>query len=129
MSQYIAKRILLNVPVIFLVFTLVFLAGHVRPGFAEQRAAQGVLGGRNYEEAVATIRAELGTDKPFWKQYVFYLRDILKGDLGRSWITHRTVLGEIKHRAGPSVELGLLQLVVALLVSVPVGVISAVRQD
>ena len=129
MSQYIAKRLLLNIPVVFLVFTLVFLAGHIRPGFAEQRAAQGVLGGRNYEEAVATIRAELGTDKPFWKQYVFYLSDVLRGDLGTSWITNRTVLSEIKHRVGPSVELGLLQLAVALLISVPVGVISAVRQD
>ena len=129
MSQYIAKRLLLNIPVVFLVFTLVFLAGHIRPGFAEQRAAQGSMGGRSYEEAVAAIRAELGTDKPFWKQYVFYLRDVLKADLGTSWITNRSVLSEIKNRAGPSVELGLLQLVVALLVSVPVGIIAAVRQD
>jgi len=129
MQQYIAKRVLLNIPVIFLVVTLVFLAGHVRPSFAEQRAAQGTLGGRNYEEAVAAIRAELGTDKPFWKQYVLYLRDTARGDFGESWITNHTVLYEIRHRLGPSVELGLLELLVALVVSLPVGVIAAIRQD
>ncbi len=129
MQQYIAKRILLNIPVVFLVITLVFLAGHVRPGFAEQRAAQGFMGGRDYQEAVNAIRAELGTNKPFWQQYVNYLRDTARGDFGRSFITNRTVVNEIRHRVAPSFELGLMELIIALLVSLPVGVICAIRQD
>ncbi len=127
MQQYIAKRILLNIPVIFLVVTLVFLAGHVRPSFAEQRAAQGLPG--NYQEALADIKHQMGTDKPFLQQYGSYLWDTIRGDFGTSLITQHTVFYEIRHRLAPSFELGLLELLVALVIALPVGVIAAIRQD
>ncbi len=129
MQQYIAKRILLNIPVVLLVVTLVFLISHVRPDFAEQRAAQGLIGGREYEEAVAAIRHELGTDKPLIQQYGLYLRDVLRGDFGTSLVSQRTVLAELRLRLGTSVELGILQMIVGLVISIPIGVISAIRQD
>jgi peptide/nickel transport system permease protein len=128
-QQYIAKRVLLNIPVVLFVVTLVFLLSHVRTDFAEQRAAQGLIGGRDYNEAVAAIRAELGTDKPLVQQYGLYLRDLLKGDFGTSLVSQRSVLAELRSRLGTSVELGILQMIVGLLISIPIGVISAVRQD
>jgi peptide/nickel transport system permease protein len=129
MQQYIAKRILLNIPVVLFVVTLVFVLSHVRPDFAEQRAAQGLIGGRDYGEAVAAVRSELGTDKPLIQQYGLYLRDVLRGDFGTSLVSQRTVLAELRTRLGTSVELGILQMIVGLLISIPIGVISAVRQD
>jgi peptide/nickel transport system permease protein len=128
-QQYIAKRILLNIPVIFLVVTVVFMFSHLRPDFAEQRAAQGFSGGREYQEALAAIRAELGTDKPVLEQYGRYLWDTMRGDFGDSLATQKPVVVELKNRLGTSIELGILQIIVGLVISIPVGVISAIRQD
>jgi peptide/nickel transport system permease protein len=128
-QQYIAKRILLNIPVVILVVTIVFLVSHVRADFAEQRAAQGFIGGLEYEEAVASIRHDLGTDKPLIQQYGLYLLDVLKGDFGESLVSQRTVFAELRSRLGPSIELGILQMIVGLAISIPIGVISAIRQD
>jgi peptide/nickel transport system permease protein len=128
-QQYIAKRILLSIPVILLVITVVFLFSHLRPDFAEQRAAQGMIGGVGFDQAVAAIRAELGTDKPLAEQYGRYLLDTARGDFGTSLMSQKPVVVELKNRLGTSIELGILQILVGLVISIPIGVISAVRQD
>jgi peptide/nickel transport system permease protein len=128
-QQYIAKRILLNIPVVFLVVTLVFLISHFRTDFAEERAAQGMIGGMDFEQAVAAIRHELGTDKPLIEQYGQYLLDTAHGDFGTSLVSQKPVVVELKNRLGTSIELGILQILVGLVISIPIGVISAVRQD
>jgi len=127
--QYFIHRLMLNVPVVFLVVTLVFLMGHARPDFAEQRAAQGLSSTQDYEAAIKAIRHELGTDRPLWEQYGVYLRDTFTGDFGTSFITHHSVTSELGDRLAPSVELGALQIAIALAISIPIGIISAVRQD
>jgi len=127
--QYILQRMLLNVPVILLVVTLVFFASHIRPDFAEQRAAQGQSSTRDYNEAIKTIRHQLGTDKPLWEQYVRYVGDVARGDFGTSFITGHSVTSELKDRLPASMELGMLQIVIALVIALPIGVISAIRQD
>ena len=129
MRQYFIHRLMLNVPVVFLVVTLVFLMGHARPDFAEQRAAQGLSSTQDYEAAIKAIRHELGTDRPLWEQYGVYLRDTFTGDFGTSFITHHSVTSELGDRLAPSVELGALQIAIALAISIPIGIISAVRQD
>ena len=129
MRQYFIHRLMLNVPVVFLVVTLVFLMGHARPDFAEQRAAQGLSSTQDYEAAIKAIRHELGTDRPLWEQYGIYLRDTFTGDFGTSFITHHSVTSELGDRLAPSVELGALQIAIALAISIPIGIISAVRQD
>ena len=67
MQQYIFQRLLLNIPVILLVITIVFLAGHARPDFAEQAVAGGASSTQDYEEALDAVRKQLGTDKPMWE--------------------------------------------------------------
>jgi peptide/nickel transport system permease protein len=128
-QQYIAKRILLNIPVIFLVVTVVFLISHFRTDFAEQRAAQGMIAGTDFEQAVAAIRQELGTDKPLIEQYGRYLLDTAQGDFGTSLVSQKPVVVELKNRLGTSVELGILQILIGLAISIPIGIVSAVRQD
>ncbi len=129
MQQYILQRLLLNIPVVFLVITIVFLTSRVRPDFAEQRAAQGMSSTQDYEAALAAIRRELGTDKPLWEQYVRYIGNTLRGDFGKSFITGHSVTSELSDRLLPSIELGILQILIALGLSLPIGIISAVRQD
>ena len=129
MRQYILQRMLLNVPVILLVVTLVFFASHIRPDFAEQRAAQGQSSTKDYDQAIKAIRHQLGTDKPLWEQYVTYVGDVAHGDFGTSFITGHSVTSELKDRLPASMELGMLQILIALVIALPIGVISAIRQD
>ncbi len=129
MRHYILQRLLLNVPVILIVVTLVFFTSHVRPDYAEQRAAQGQSSTKDYQEAIKAIRHQLGTDKPLWRQYTNYLGDVTRGDFGTSFITGHTVTSELKDRLPASMELGALQILLALVIAVPIGIISAIRQD
>jgi peptide/nickel transport system permease protein len=129
MTAYVIQRVLLTVPVILLAVTLVFLAGHAVPDYAVRSTAQGIAGAENLETAKQQVRHDLGLDKPLIQQYGEYLGGLFKGDLGDSYITKQPVLKELKLRMPVSVELGLLSLLVAMVVSIPVGIISAVRQD
>ncbi len=130
MQQYIIQRLLLTIPVLFLVVSLVFVATRViQPGFAEQRAARSSTGTESYEDAVLAIKRKIGTDKPLWKQYVVYLRDVSTFNFGKSLQTQRPVLSELKSRLGPSIELGILQILIAGMISLPIGIIAAIRQD
>jgi peptide/nickel transport system permease protein len=129
MRQYILQRMLLNIPVILIVVTLVFFTSHIRPDFAEQRAAQGQSSSKDYDQAIKAIRHQLGTDKPLWRQYVSYIADVGRGDFGTSFITGHSVTSELKSRLPASIELGALQILLALVIAVPIGVLSAIRQD
>ncbi len=129
MQAYIVRRLLLNLVVLFLVATLVFVALRIDPDNVVQLAAQGTQI-TDIEEAKRAIKRTLGLDKPvFPDQYFTYLGDLLRLDLGESFRTRTPVMDEIKNRIGPSLELGILQLLVALVVAIPVGIVSAVRQD
>ncbi len=130
MRQYILHRLILNIPVVLIVVTLVFFTSHIRPDFAEQRAAgQGQASTQDYAEAIKAIRHQLGTDKPLWRQYTNYLWDLAHVDLGRSFLTHKSVGKEMVGRLPASMELGLLQIALAMAIAVPIGIISAIRQD
>jgi peptide/nickel transport system permease protein len=127
-QQYIVRRVLLNLLVIFFVATLVFLLLRIDSDYVvTQRALQTQV--EDPAAAKALVRKDLGLDKSLPVQYRTYLWNIVRGDLGESFSAREDVMGEIKDRIGPSIELGLLQILVALMVGVPIGVISAIRQD
>src|SRR3990170_4669628 len=128
MQQYILRRSLLNVVVLLLVATMVFLVLRIDPDNVIRNRAQG--GQRDtYEECTRVAKQELGLDQPLYEQYVDYMSDIARLDFGKSFYTKESVINQIKDRAGPSIELGLLQIMVALVVALPIGIISAIRQD
>lgn len=132
MQGYIIRRLLLNLVVIWIVATLVFLALRVLPGdyAAEQVALRffsGVGESRSAEEALAEARAELGIDRPIPVQYFHYVSDLLSGDFGKSFVTRRSTLDEIGRALPYSIQLGVMTAMIAVLISLPVGVISAVK--
>ena len=131
MQQYILQRLLLNIPVILLVITVVFLAGNLRPDYAAQVVGQGQASGtiEDYERQLENTRKTLGTDGPLWDRYLRYMGDVLRGDFGTSYLTKHSVTSELGSRLAPSIELGILQIMIALAISIPIGVISAIRQD
>jgi peptide/nickel transport system permease protein len=131
MQQYILRRILLNLLVIYFVATLVFLLLRIDTDYVvTQRAGQTQsTDQRDPDAAKKLVRKDLGLDKPLLQQYWIYLGDLVQLDLGESFQARDDVMEEIGNRMGPSLELGLLQIIVALVVAVPIGIISAIRQD
>jgi peptide/nickel transport system permease protein len=133
MQQYIIRRLLLNVIVIWLVATMVFGALRIDPGTVISKRAGACHSGGNIElaaECDAIARAELGLDGSIPSQYWDYMSGLAQFDLGVSTVgNHDPISKEIKERVGASVELGVLQIIVALAIAMPVGIISAIRQD
>ncbi|MDP2949487.1 MAG: ABC transporter permease [Chloroflexota bacterium] len=130
MQQYIVRRTLLNIVVIFMVISLVFLALRAAPGeFALRQAGAQITDVSSMEEAIEIVRHDLGLDKPILEQYGRFATGVLRGDLGDSFVSKKPVMLELKDRLGPSIELGILQIIVAIVVAVPIGIVSAIRQD
>jgi peptide/nickel transport system permease protein len=126
MGQYIIRRLLLSIPVLFVVSLLIFGGVRVIPG----DVCKLVLGSADVtDEQCARIDRELGLDKPFATQYVNWVGNVLQGDLGRSMTSRRPVLGEIENRLYTTVELTLIASAFAIALALPIGVYSALKQD
>ncbi|MDQ5818292.1 MAG: ABC transporter permease [Actinomycetota bacterium] len=124
MVEFIGRRILQIIPVLLGVSIIVFFMVRAIPG----DPAQILLGQTATQEQVQTMRAQMGLDKPVPVQYVLFLRDAFTGDLGESIVTGRPVTVELMARLPATLELTAFAMFVAVLVGVPVGVISAVKQ-
>jgi peptide/nickel transport system permease protein len=90
--------------------------------------AQIMLGQQATQEQVQQVRENMGLDKPIFVQYGLFLKDAVRGDLGDSIVTGRPVTTELRVRLPATFELVAFAMLIAVLVGIPVGVISAVRQ-
>jgi peptide/nickel transport system permease protein len=127
MARYLFRRLLYFVPVVFLVTVVVFSITMLLPG----DPALAFLGEANMRDKVAyeTMRKELGLDRPIPVQYAIWLGKAVRGDLGRSVRTHEAVTDALAARLPVTIELAVVALGIALVVAIPVGIISAVRPD
>jgi peptide/nickel transport system permease protein len=131
MQGYLTRRIFLFIPTIFFLTAIVFFLVRFVPGsaldvIASQTTDFGVGEGLD-REAVAHA---LGLDVPTHIQYIRWIKNIvLHGDLGDSIIYGRPVMQMIAERLPVTLELGILAIIFSILISIPVGVYSAVRQD
>ena len=128
MRQYILKRLLLMIPTLFGVATLVFLLLRVVPGDIVELKYAGT-GAYAPKEAIARERAQLGLDQPLWRQFASWIFGIARLDFGTSMWTGRPITHEIAIRLELSIELALMATFVAVLISVPLGTIAALKQD
>jgi peptide/nickel transport system permease protein len=124
MFRYIVRRILEAVPVLIGASIAVFMLVHLIPGGPEVA----LLGERGSSENVAALRERLGLDRPLPEQYLVYVGNILRGDLGNSVAGNIPIADELRQRFPATAELALFALVLAVMVGVPLGVISAVRR-
>lgn len=124
MTQYIVRRVLAIVPVLFGISLLVFLLVHLIPG----DVAQILLGTQATDQQIETLRRTFGLDRPLPVQYVDWLSHILRGDFGVSFRTNRPVLPDLVSRFGVTLQLTLTSMVIALVVAIPLGVASAARR-
>jgi peptide/nickel transport system permease protein len=125
MRQYVLKRLCLVVPTLLLISVIVFSLNHMLPGdvvvlMFEEKA---------YAKDLDALRAKLGLDRPLYIQYFSWIGQVTGGDLGESLWTKRPVLEEIMRRLPVSLKLGAMAIIVALCIALPIGVLSAIRQD
>ena len=125
MSKYLLRRLMLLIPVLFIVSILISSLIYFSPG----DPVRVMLGLRANEEAVAEIRAELGLDQPYTVRYWNWLKNAAQGNLGRSLQRNEPVLGLIAERLPATLELTFFALVVAMVLAIPAGVISATRAN
>jgi peptide/nickel transport system permease protein len=127
MRTYVARRVVQGLLVLWLVSLAIFSLVRILPGDAvimqlDQAAAP-------TPEVLSRARQELGLERPFLDQYRTWLTAALHGDLGRSLITRRSVTGELGKRINLTSHLAVMAIIVAMLIALPVGVLSAVKQD
>ena len=123
MAQYALRRLWQMVPVLILVSIAVFLIIHVIPG----DPAQIVAGPNATPEQLQALRARMGLDQPIWRQYIIWLRNILRGDFGVSYINRYPVGQLIAQRIPATVELAFAATIIGVLNALPLGIMAAVR--
>ena len=108
---------------------LTFTIMHVAPGDPAEMIATSRYGVEGLStETIARIRVEEGLDAPVYVQYLKWLNHVLHGDLGRSLVTGKSVSSEFLARFPATLKLALASMIIALLISIPVGIISATKQ-
>jgi ABC-type dipeptide/oligopeptide/nickel transport system permease component len=124
MLRQIGRRLTITIPSLIGVIIVTFLLTRVMPG----DTAAYFAGPAATPEAIAEIKTSLGLDQPLPVQFIRYVKDLVRGDLGNSLTTGRPVVTEIAARLPASAELTLLGLIVSMLIAVPLGILAAVKQ-
>ncbi len=125
MRKYVFRRVLLLVPSVIMLSFLVFGIIRLIPGdVVELMVSEG-----GFADDTEELREMLGLDQPVLAQYFKYITGVVKGDLGTSLWSGEPVLSEISRRLPISFELALMALIWTFLLGVPIGVISALKQD
>ena len=127
MTQYIVRRLLAMVPTMLLLVFLVVAMLRFIPGSIVDLMLEGQSGPHSVSRVL--LEKRLGIDKPVVVQYVDYTAKAVHGDLGNSLWSQQSVSATIAHRLPPTIELVGLAIVLSLIIAVPVGALSAIRQD
>jgi peptide/nickel transport system permease protein len=125
MMQYTIRRLLLSIPVIFGILLVTFILARSIPG----DPCKAILGEKASFEVCERFIQDHGLDKPIPVQFWIYMKDVARGDFGESIRFSRPVTQILIERLPTTIELGLFALFLAILIGIPMGVISAVRRN
>jgi len=123
-NLYLVKRILALIPVLFVVSVVIFLIIHITPG----DPASVILGESATAQDVEALRQQLGLDLPMYQQYMNWILDVLRGDLGESYFMKESVSEAIFSHLQPTLSLAILAQIIALLIAIPLGITAALRR-
>lgn len=124
MLSYISKRILSLIPVMFVVSCVAFLIVYMIPG----GPATALLGMEATPDQIEALNTELGFNRPFLTQYLDWFSGIFRGDWGESYFLHQSVLDAIAEYFPPTLSLAILAQVIALIISIPMGILAAYKR-
>ena len=123
--RYVVKRFLSVIPVLIGVTLLTFTISHIIPG----DPVRATLGPYPSPETVEQLKQKWGMDRPLYIQYFRYMKNLVAGDLGRSFQTNRAVIEDLKNYFPATFELTIFSLVFALIFGIPLGIIGATKRD
>lgn len=123
MGRYALRRLWQMLPVVFIISVAVFSIIHIIPG----NPAQLIAGPNATPEQVAFLEKSMGLDQPIWVQYGLWLGNVVRGDLGVSYINKFPVAELIGRRIGATVELAVVSALLGVLIALPLGVAAALR--
>ncbi|MFH1625212.1 MAG: nickel ABC transporter permease [Pseudomonadota bacterium] len=124
MKVFVVKRLIMFFPVVFGLLTMVFLLVHLIPGDPVD-----LMLGENARAAdKERLRKELLLDEPLGKQYLLFLGGAVRGDFGNSLVSKQPVIRLIVKRYPATIKLTIAAMILALLISLPIGILSAVKQ-
>lgn len=123
MIAYLLRRVLLMIPTLFVAVTLVFVVFRLVPGDPAQLAA----GESAPRSVVETIRQDMGLDEPLYVQYATYLADLARGDFGVSRVYQQGAMEQLLARLPATILLASTAMLIATLVGISSGIISAIR--
>ncbi len=129
MLKYLILRVLGIIPLLLVVLVIIFTLGHLAPGDPIEMMYESMETVVATEEMVDRARARLGLDQPLHVQFIRYVGNVLRGDLGDSIVRSRPVLGMILKVFPISAQVGLLAFVVLVVTGIPLGVLAAVKQN
>ena len=124
-GQYIARRLVQMIPVVFGITLIVFLMLRLIPG----DPASAVAGDNASDAAVARLRQSMGLDRPIYIQYFYYLGDLARLDLGESYRYRVPVASLFWSRLGVSLSVVVFTTILTIIISLPLGVLSALKKD
>lgn len=124
MGKYIVKRMFMMIPIILGISFVIFGILDFTPG----DPARYILGDGATNESVEALREEMGLNDPFLVRYANYIKDALKGDFGTSYKSGLPVLEELVGRIPNSLKLALGSILIVIILSIPIGIVSAVKQ-
>jgi len=125
MLRYIVTRIALSIPILLAVFTLVFIVVRIIPG----DPAEAALGDYASKQAVEALRERMGLNDPLIVQYLRFLGDLLRGDLGISMISGKPISEQVAHVLPYTLQLTFASILIGTLFGIPLGVFTATRRN
>ena len=125
MLKYIGKRLLMLIPVILVTSFLIFWAMSLTGG----DPARQIAGDRATEAEVEAIREEMGLNDPFLVRYGNYMKGMLTGDMGKSYVTNKDVFRTFMEKLPNTLMLGGAAVLIAIIVSLPLGIYTAIHQN
>jgi ABC-type dipeptide/oligopeptide/nickel transport system permease component len=123
MTTFLLRRLLLSIPTLLGVLVVAFLLLYVAPG----DPVEAMVGERADAETIARLRAQLHLDEPLAKRFGYYVGDVARGDLGRSYITNRPITQDIRERFPKTLQLAGAAMLLAAFAGISLGVLSARR--
>lgn len=123
MSRFILRRVLLSIPTLFGVLVVAFLLLYVAPG----DPVESMIGERADSATIARLRAQLRLDDPLPQRFGHYVARVVTGDLGQSYITNRPITQDIRERFPKTLQLAGAAMLLATIIGITLGVLSARR--
>ena len=130
MQKYLARRLLLAIPTIFGVSVLIFVVMRILPGDPLAAMIDEESGPSSYSEQQREVIMEsLGLNRPLHIQYLDWMWDVARGNLGRSFWKDSTIMDMVKRRGPVTAEIGILAVIISWVVGLPIGILGALKRN